>query len=141
MNRRTLISIVAILAIAIAIMLVISLETYASNAGSPAARATMPSVTPTTAAPQIPQRGSPPQIHYVLNPQGTQVAVPDHPVSATPFPHLNDPLPPAAQMVQAICGHQLSAHWDGKTLVIGGPDATPVTKPCPTSGATPQATA
>lgn len=75
-----------------------------------------------------------PKVFDRLNDQGTPVPFVAYPVQ---FDHLNDPQPPAESEESVICGHHLAVHWEGRTLVVDGPDGTPVTKPCGTPGATP----
>jgi hypothetical protein len=87
--------------------------------------------------PSIPPARTPAtQVVYGLNAQGTPVPFLAYPGAQ---PHLNDPLPPADSLESVICGHHLAVHWEGRVLVVDGPDGTSVTKPCGTPDATPDA--
>jgi hypothetical protein len=114
----TTIAVVVLLAAVVALAAV-----YRVNAQGTAASPTSNSASP---GPIVMER---------LNDQGTPVPFVAYPAT---FPHRNDPLPPADSEEQVICGHHVSVHWEGRVLVVDGPDGTPVTKPCGTPGATPE---
>lgn len=125
MRRRYLTAaIVAVALVAVALALAVG---YRANAQG----------TPAVSPPLSPPAPLGPKVIERLNGRGTPVPFLANPAT---FPHLNDPLPPASQMGAVICGHHLSAHWEGRVLVVDGPDGTPVTTPCGTPGATPRAT-